>query len=65
MEEQYLKVNNKVIQNIWKDRYRKNNETVDGNLHRVAKFCSKDKYEEEEFYEVFSNEMYNNEFEEL
>ena len=53
-----MKFVNEIIENIWKDRYRKNEETLDGNLHRVAKFCSKDNYEEEEFYDVMNKGLF-------
>ena len=31
---------NEVLESIWAERYRKNGETYEGNLHRVAKFCA-------------------------
>lgn len=46
------------IENIWKDRYRKNNETVEENLHRVADYCSKDKAEAEEFFNVMNKGLF-------
>ena len=49
---------NEIIEKIWQDRYRKNNETVDGNLHRVAKFCSTNEDEEKEFYEVMRKGLF-------
>lgn len=45
---------NSVIEDIWKDRYQKNNETLEGNFRRVAKFCSKNEREAEEFFEVMN-----------
>ena len=53
-----MKFKNKVIENIWKDRYRKNQENLDGNLHRVAKFCSKNEQEEEEFFNVMDEGLF-------
>lgn len=49
---------NEIIENIWKDRYRKNEETLDGNLHRVAKFCSTNESEEKEFYDVMNKGLF-------
>lgn len=49
---------NKIIENIWKDRYRKNNETVEENLRRVANYCSKNKEEAEEFFNVMNKGLF-------
>lgn len=49
---------NEVLENIWKDRYRKNNETFEENLHRVAKYCSKNESEEQEFYELMNHRYF-------
>ena len=35
-----MKITNVVCEQIWKDRYSKNNETLEENLDRVAKACS-------------------------
>ena len=50
---------NEVYEQIWKDRYQKNNETYDENLKRVAKFVAKaegseasKEFWENKFYEV-------------
>ena len=53
-----MKFVNEIIENIWKDRYRKNEETLDGNLHRVAKFCSTNESEEKEFYDVMNKGLF-------
>ena len=53
-----MKFVNEIIENIWKDRYRKNEETLDGNLHRVAKFCSTNENEEKEFYDVMNKGLF-------
>ena len=53
-----MKFINEVIESIWDDRYRKNGETLDGNLHRVAKFCSKNKKEEEQFYNIMNEGLF-------
>lgn len=49
---------NEILENIWKDRYQKNNETLDDNFKRVAKYISKTKEEEEEFYNVMKNILF-------
>ena len=49
---------NEILENIWKDRYRKNNETLDDNFIRVAKYISKNKKEEEEFYNVMKDVLF-------
>lgn len=43
---------NEVLENIWAERYRKNDETYEENLRRVAKFCAKTPQEEEDFYNL-------------
>lgn len=49
---------NEVIEGIWKDRYQKNNETIDDNLRRVARYCAKDREQEEEFYHVMNEKLF-------
>lgn len=49
---------NEILENIWKDRYRKNNETLDGNFRRVAKYVSKTSEEEEEFYNIMKDVLF-------
>lgn len=49
---------NEIIENIWKDRYCKNDETLEGNFHRVAKFCSKNEKEEKDFFEVMNKGLF-------
>lgn len=46
---------NDVIFKTWKDRYRKNNETIEKNIKRVAKFCSTNAKEENDFYDMMYN----------
>lgn len=41
-----------MLENIWAERYRKNGETYEENLRRVAKFCSTTPEEEEAFYDL-------------
>lgn len=43
---------NEHSENTWKDRYKKNNESVEGNFRRVAAFAAKNKEEEKEFFMV-------------
>lgn len=47
MEQNYFV--NEIFENIWNDRYRKNNETVDENFQRVAKYISQSQKDEEDF----------------
>ena len=46
---------NESIKKTWEDRYKKGDETVEDNLRRVARFCSKNKEEEDEFFDVMWN----------
>lgn len=49
---------NEILENIWKDRYQKNNESLDDNFRRVSKYVSKTKEEEEEFYNIMKNVLF-------
>lgn len=49
---------NEILEGIWKDRYRKNNETLDENFRRVAKYVSKNESEEEAFYKVMKDVLF-------
>jgi len=49
---------NEILEGIWKDRYRKDNETLDENFRRVAKYISKNKSEEEDFYSVMKDVLF-------
>lgn len=49
---------NEILENIWKDRYQKNGETLDDNFRRVAKYIAKNEAEENEFYEIMSNVLF-------
>ena len=53
-----MRFENEIIENIWKDRYCKNNETLEGNFHRVAKFCAKNEEEEKAFYDVMNKGLF-------
>lgn len=49
---------NEVLENIWKDRYRKNNESLDDNFKRVAVYVGKNPDEIEEFYNVMKDVLF-------
>ena len=49
---------NSVLENIWKDRYRKNEETFEDNLRRVAKYCASNEDEEKMFYDVMDKRFF-------
>ena len=53
-----MKFVNEILEGIWKDRYRKNDETLDGNFKRVAKYVSTNKVEEEQFYNVMKDVLF-------
>ena len=47
-------ITNHISKQIWEDRYRKNNETLEDNISRVAKHMSFDDEEYNSFLEVMS-----------
>lgn len=49
---------NEIIANIWKDRYCKNDESIEGNFHRVADFCGITDHEREEFFQVMNKGLF-------
>jgi ribonucleoside-diphosphate reductase alpha chain len=49
---------NPVSINIWKDRYQKNNETINESLKRVAKFCANTSEEEEKFLKLMEKKQF-------
>lgn len=53
-----MKFVNEIVENIWKDRYCKNNETLEENLKRVAKFCSKNEQEENDFFKMMNDSLF-------
>lgn len=53
-----MKFVNEIIEGIWEDRYRKNNEMLAGNFRRVAQFCAKNEVEEDEFFEVMDEGLF-------
>lgn len=48
-------ITNPVLKKIWEDRYQKNDETLDDNYRRVAKYIAFNSDEEQEFYNVMAN----------
>lgn len=53
-----MKFTNIVSEMIWRRRYQKNNESLDGNLIRVATYCSKNEHEKVAFYEVMNKGLF-------
>lgn len=49
---------NEIIKKIWQDRYRKNGETLNENLWRVANYCGKNEQEKNDFYNVMDNGLF-------
>lgn len=49
---------NEILEGIWKDRYCKNNETLKDNYERVAKYCSTNEKEFQEFYNVMEQRLF-------
>ena len=49
---------NEILENIWKDRYQKNDETLDDNFKRVSKYISKNREEEKEFYNIMRDILF-------
>lgn len=49
---------NEVLENIWKDRYRKNSESLDDNFRRVAEYIGKNAEEKQEFYNVMKDVLF-------
>lgn len=53
-----IDIKNPVLKNIWKDRYRKNDETLKGNFRRVADYIASNDKEKEEFFNVMSEGLF-------
>ena len=53
-----MKIDNPISYKIWKDRYQKNNETIDDNLKRVAKYCATNEEEEKDFYNIMNKGLF-------
>ena len=49
---------NSVLENIWKDRYQKNGETLEENFQRVAKFVASDEQDEKLFCDVMEKRLF-------
>lgn len=53
-----MEIRNEVLYNIWKDRYCKNGENIEDNLHRVANYCSNNEIEEQDFYTIMDKGLF-------
>jgi len=53
-----MEIKNEILYGIWKDRYCKNNETIEDNINRVSKYCSKNEDEEKLFRETLSEGLF-------
>jgi ribonucleoside-diphosphate reductase alpha chain len=53
-----MEIKNPVLKQIWQDRYAKENEVVDDNLKRVAKHCSTNKNEYNDFFNVMNEGLF-------
>ena len=50
-----IEITNPVLKQIWKERYQKNGETLEGNLRRVAHYIGENEKEENNFFNVMVN----------
>lgn len=53
-----MKFNNPISENIWEDRYKKNNETLKENIYRVAGYCGKTQEEKQQLFDVMWNGLF-------
>lgn len=53
-----MEITNPILYSIWNDRYRKDEESLDGNLIRVANHCATNQQETEEFFDVMSEGLF-------
>lgn len=53
-----LEITNPVLKAIWKDRYCKSNETLEGNFRRVAKYIASCEEDEQAFFNVMNNGLF-------
>lgn len=53
-----MEIKNPISYNIWEDRYSKNNETIEENLYRVAKYCSNNEKEKQDFYNIMDKGLF-------
>lgn len=51
-------IKNEISKKIWKDRYQYNNETTKGTIERVAKFCSNNGKEYEDFLDIMKRKLF-------
>lgn len=52
-----LKLNDNSM-TVWEDRYKKNEEDLKGNFHRVARFCAQNDEEEQKFFSVMAEGLF-------
>lgn len=50
-----MKFTNETSEQTWKDRYCKNNETIEENLDRVASYCAQSDTDRLEFLDVMTD----------
>ncbi len=53
-----MEIKNKVLYSIWEDRYRKNGETIDDNIRRVANYIGNNEMEQKDFYNVMNEGLF-------
>jgi ribonucleotide reductase alpha subunit len=53
-----VKIENPILYQIWKDRYCKNNESIEDNIHRVARYCATNEKEEQEFFDMMNDGLF-------
>lgn len=53
-----MEITNPISQQIWKDRYQHNGETLEENFKRVADFLGDDEEERKEFFEVMNQGLF-------
>jgi|GEM_PF-318148 len=53
-----MKIDNQVLNGIWKDRYSKNGENIDENLHRVANYIGSTTQEKSDFFNVMDKGLF-------
>ena len=53
-----MKFTNPISEEIWKDRYQHEGESLDDNLYRVADFCANNPQEKAEFFNVMDKGLF-------
>ena len=53
-----MNIKNEALKQIWSDRYKKNNETIEDNIRRVAKYCSNNTEQEQKFFHIMNNGLF-------